>query len=101
MSNWENPHHPPGPPKDWFMTSTRFGNMFGAAMRAAAFTFDYALPLVAITSYRLIPDSTRGKLFGGPSASLGAILDLHTAKGGGWQIIKMAASNHPPRPHLP
>ena len=73
----------------------------GTAMRGAAVLFDYALPLAAISAYRLIPDKQRGDLFGGPSASLAAIAQLRAAGSGGWEIIRIAASNHPPRPHLP
>jgi hypothetical protein len=62
---------------------------------------DYALPLAAISAYRLIPDGVRGRAFGGPSASLSAVSVLRSARGGGWQVIKLAASNHPPRPQLP
>ena len=83
------------------LPSTRIGNLMGTAMRSAAYAFDYALPLTAITAYRLIPDSLRGYLFGGVSASLSAVGMLRTQGGGGWQIIQMAASNHPPRPPLP
>ena len=81
--------------------STRLGNALGTVMRTAAFTFDYALPLAAISAYRLIPDDRRGRLFGGPSASLAAVASLRRQGGGGWEIIRIAASNHPPRPHLP
>ena len=81
--------------------STRAGNALGSAMRSAAWLFDYALPLAAVTAYRLIPDRRRGALFGGPSASLAAIGHLRAAGSGGWQVIRAAASNHPPRPPLP
>ena len=81
--------------------STRLGDMLGAAMRAAAWTFDYALPLAAVSAYRLIPDDTRGRVFGGPSASLAAVGEIRAAGGAGWQVIRAAASNHPPRPTLP
>ena len=81
--------------------STRLGNTLGTAMRAAALAFDYALPLAAVTAYRLIPDAVRGRAFGGPSASLAAVAALHRARGGGWEIIRAAASNHPDRPHMP
>ena len=81
--------------------STPAGNALGSAMRAAARVFDYALPLAAITAYRLIPDRRRGQLCGGPSASLAAVARLRAAGGGGWEIIRAAASNHPPRPTLP
>lgn len=81
--------------------STALGNALGNAMRAAAYVFDYALPLSAITTYRLIPDSVRGSLFGGPSASLAAVSALRQAGGSGWVIIRAAASNHPKRPPLP
>ena len=70
-------------------------------MRSAAWVFDYALPLTAVTAYRLIPDSTRGSLFGGPSASLHTVGQIRRAHGAGWTFIRIAASNHPPRPELP
>lgn len=82
-------------------TSTTLGNALGGAMRTAAYVFDYALPLTAITAYRLIPAGARGRLFGGPSASLSAVSMLRQAGGGGWVIIRAAASNHPKRPPLP
>lgn len=81
--------------------STRTGNALGSAMRSAAYIFDYMLPLTAVSAYRLIPDARRQQLFGGPSASLGTIRALRAARGGGWQLIRLAASNHPPRPPLP
>lgn len=81
--------------------STRLGNALGTAMRAAAFAFDYALPLAAVSAYRLIPDERRRRLFGGPSASLTAVAMIRRARGGGWQAIRAAASNHPDRPQLP
>ena len=81
--------------------STRAGNALGTAMRAAAHTFDYVLPLAAISAYRLVPDRTRGVMFGGPSASLDTVRALRQAKGGGWALIRLAASNHPTRPKLP
>ena len=81
--------------------STRIGNVMGDTMRASAYLFDYAMPLMAVTIYRLIPDHTRGTLFGGPSASLNAIQQMREQVGGGWAIIKIAASNHPDRPPLP
>lgn len=81
--------------------STRLGDALGGAMRASAYLFDYAVPLIAITTYRLIPDRTRGSMFGGPSASLATVGKLRIAGGGGWSLIRMAASNHPDRPHLP
>jgi hypothetical protein len=81
--------------------STRAGDALGSAMRGAAWVFDYALPLAAVSAYRLIPDERRGKMFGGPSASLAAVAQLRRAGGGGWQIIRIAASNHPDRPRLP
>ena len=81
--------------------STRLGNSLGTAMRAAAWTFDYALPLAAVTAYRLIPDDTRGRMFGGPSVSLAIVGEIREEGGAGWQIIRLAASNHPPRPTLP
>jgi hypothetical protein len=82
-------------------SSTRLGNALGGAMRGAAFVFDYALPLVAVSAYRLIPDARRGQLFGGPSASLDVVRTVRQAGGGGWAAIRAAASNHPPRPPLP
>ncbi len=81
--------------------STRLGNMLGSAMRVAAWTFDYALPLGAMSAYRLISDERRGRMFGGPSASLAAVSSLRRQGGGGWEITRIAASNHPPRPTLP
>jgi hypothetical protein len=78
--------------------STRAGNALGSMMRAAAFTLDYALPLAAVSAYRLIPASTRGRLFGGPSASLAAVAEIRVLGGAGWQVIRAAASNHPDRP---
>ena len=78
--------------------STRLGNALGTAMRATAFAFDYALPLAAISAYRLIPDERRHRLFGGPSASLAVVAALRSSRGGGWGLIRAAASNHPPRP---
>lgn len=105
MSTFDRPKgYPANPPPSlsWRAgDSTRLGNVLGSAMRAAAFTFDYALPLAAISAYRLIPDQSRGRLFGGPSASLASVAALRVARGGGWAIIKAAASNHPPRPELP
>ena len=81
--------------------STALGNVLGTAMRTSAYLFDYALPLIAVTTYRLIPDGTRGDLFGGPSASLAVVGKLRLAGGGGWSLIRAAASNHPKRPKLP
>lgn len=108
MKNYDQPKgYPANPPPSlsWRAgdkrSSTRLGNILGSAMLAAAWTFDYALPLTAITAYRLIPDQTRGRLFGGPSASQASVAALRTAGGGGWAIIRAAASNHPPRPPLP
>jgi hypothetical protein len=82
--------------------STRLGNALGTAMRTAAFTFDYLLPLTAMSAYRLIPDARRGQAFGCPPASLGAVKALRLRRGGGWEIIRdIAVANHPPRPQLP
>lgn len=79
--------------------STRLGNAMGAAMRGAAWTFDYALPLAAIGAYQLIPGSTRGAMFGGPSASTAAMRGILNQGSGGWEIIRgIAVSNHPDRP---
>lgn len=88
--------------EDWGRgSSTRLGHLMCGAMKAAAFTFDYALPLAAISAYRLIPDGTRGRMFGGPSASFSAVRALRAAGGGGWQIISLAARDnggyHPDR----
>lgn len=82
-------------------SSTRLGNGLGHSARAVTYTMDYALPLAVIRTYRVIPARTRGKLFGGPSASLAAMLALKAQRGGGWAIIRLAASNHPDRPSLP
>lgn len=83
------------------MPSTRLGNMLGSAMRAAAWTFDYAIPLGCVSAYRLIPDHVRGQMFGGPSASMNAVRTMRGLGGGGWSAIRAAASNHPDRPPLP
>lgn len=105
MKNFDRPKgYPANPPPSlsWRAgSSTRLGDALGSAMRAAAWSFDYALPLAAISAYRLIPDQARGRLFGGPSASLASVAALRLARGGGWAIIRAAASNHPPRPSLP
>ena len=45
--------------------STLAGDALGSAKRGAARVFDYALPLAAVSAYRLIPDERRGKMFGG------------------------------------
>ena len=81
--------------------STKAGNVLGSLMIRAAWTFDYALPIAAISAYRLIPDRARGSLFGGPSASRDTLNAIRAAGGNGWEFIKIAASNHPPRPALP
>ena len=81
--------------------STALGNALGTAARATCWTLDYALPLAAITAYRLIPDAARGTMFGGPSASLATVSAIRHAGGGGWMSIRAAMSNHPPRPPLP
>jgi len=74
----------------------------GRAMRAAAWIFDYALPLAAIGTYQLIPDKARGKAFGGPSASVSAMRAILYQGSGGWEIIRqIAVSNHPDRPSMP
>lgn len=78
--------------------STRLGNALGAAMRGSAWALDCALPLAAVSAYRLIPDGARSRMFGGPSASLATVAAIRRAHGGGWQAIRAAASNHPPRP---
>jgi hypothetical protein len=71
-------------------------------MRAAAWSFDFALPLMAIKLYQLIPSSTRGRLFGGPSASVDAARQIKLQGGGAWQLIRsIAISNHPDRPSMP
>lgn len=81
--------------------STRLGNALGHSARAAAYLLDYALPLAVMSAYRLIPGERRGRMFGGPSTSLTAVAELRAAGGGGWQVIRGAMSNHPPRPELP
>jgi hypothetical protein len=77
--------------------STKLGNILGTAMRGSAHALDYMLPLAAISAYRLIPDQVRGRLFGGPSTSLFAVRMIREGQPG-WYVIRMAASNHPPRP---
>lgn len=79
--------------------STRAGNGLGHIARATVFVMDYLLPLTAMRAYRLIP--ARGALFGGPSASLAAMTSLKQQRHGGWELIRIAASNHPDRPSLP
>jgi hypothetical protein len=82
--------------------STRLGNLLGACMRASAYLLDYALPIGAVSAYRLIPDGSRGALFGGPSASLEAVRAIRAMRGNGWAVIRqIAVSNHPERPTLP
>jgi hypothetical protein len=78
--------------------STRLGNALGGAMRLSALTFDYFIPLVAIRTYQLIPADGRRVLFGGSSASVNVVRKLRTRRGGGWELIRIAASNHPDRP---
>lgn len=81
--------------------STRAGDAMAGAMTAAAYVMDYALPLALISAYRLIPGGTRGRVFGGPSASLNAVRALRAAGSGGWQVIRIAAKDnggyHPDR----
>lgn len=82
--------------------STPLGDKLGTAMRGAALVMDCALPIAAITAYRLIPGDARGALFGGPSASGTALATIRAQRGGGWQLIsQIAMSNHPPRPPMP
>jgi hypothetical protein len=75
--------------------STRLGNTLGHAARAVVIVMDYALPLAVIGTYRMIPADARGRLFGGPSASLTAMRLLRAQRGGGWEIIRIAMTNHP------
>ena len=81
--------------------STKLGNGLGHLSRVIVWVADYAIPLAVVSAYRLIPDHTRGKLFGGPSTSLSAVSAMRQTGGAGWQIIHTAMSNHPPHPHLP
>jgi hypothetical protein len=82
--------------------STPLGDRLGTAMRGAALVMDCALPIAAISLYRLIPGDARGALFGGPSASGAALRTIRAQRGGGWQVIsQIAVSNHAPRPPLP
>lgn len=79
--------------------STRLGSRLGTAMIVAAWAFDCALPLAAIRVYQVIPERTRGRRFGGPSASVAAARQIRELGGGGWQVIRaVAVSNHPPQP---
>lgn len=81
--------------------STKLGNGLGRTARGTVFLMDYLLPLAVIGAYRLMPAKTRGNLFGGPSASLSAMTTLRLQRHGGWDIIRIAMSNHPERPKLP
>lgn len=79
--------------------STRLGNILGMTVRGSAWLMDYAVPLTLVSAYRLIPAGMRGRLFGGPSTSLDAVRGLRA--GLGWEAVRAAVSNHPPRPTPP
>lgn len=81
--------------------STRMGNVLGRAMLRAARLFDYSIPLAIIWAYSEIPPGRRHLWFGGPSTSAATARKIRAQGGGGWEAIRIAASNHPPHPELP
>lgn len=81
--------------------STKLGDAIGRAVRGLAFTFDYVVPVAGLATYRMIPGTARGAMFGGPSTSAACMSAMLTQRGNGWSILRAGVSNHPDRPSLP